>query len=92
MMHRDGEQLQCVSPRSAHTAVAAGGGAVMHTVLGAGPQRPKLKHRFQAPVPRLTSLGSWSGPIKRVLFLLKIHMTGKATHMRSGEYLGSLSA
>ena len=30
----------------------------------------------------LTSLGSWSGPIKhtRVLFLLKIHMTVKATH------------
>ena len=31
---------------------------------------------------RLTSLGSWPGPIKhtRVLVLLKIHMTGKATH------------
>ena len=31
---------------------------------------------------RLTSLGSWSGPIKhtRVFFLLKIHITGKATH------------
>ena len=31
---------------------------------------------------RLTSLESWSAPIKhtRVLFLLKIHMTGKATH------------
>ena len=31
---------------------------------------------------RLTFLGSWSDPIKhtRVLFLLKIHITGKATH------------
>ena len=31
---------------------------------------------------RLTSLGSWSGPIKhtRVFFLLKIHITVKATH------------
>ena len=31
---------------------------------------------------RLTSLGSWSGPIKhnQVLFLLKIHITVKATH------------
>ena len=31
---------------------------------------------------RLTSLGSWSGPIKhtRVFFLLKMHITVKATH------------
>eukprot|EP00966_Prymnesium_polylepis_P284909 6582191-Prymnesium_polylepis.1 len=29
----------------------------------AGPLHPKSKTRFQAPVTRLTSPGSWSGPI-----------------------------